>query len=146
MDQSFINGIKFKRGDGESPEVFTAMKKVISFSGLGVTNPLVEDTTFDSIDGREYIAGLADGTEVTMEQSYLPGNEQQKALMLDVDQRRNRNFEIVVDDKINDITTFKVTFTCLNWTLNPSPDDKNTISFNLKISGGIGRTTEAQPE
>lgn len=136
MSSAFINGVTIKRGDGATPtEVFTLFPEVNSMSGLGKSNPLVEVTSFDSA-GREYIAGLADGTEVTLEANYLPADTQQAGLIADVDAGLNRNFEIVMTDGTN-TKTFSVTFTCLGWVINPSFDDKNTISFTLKVSGAI---------
>ena len=135
MSSAFLNGVTIKRGDGEESETFTAFPEVISFSGLGKTNPLIDVTSFDST-GREYIAGLADGTEVTMEANYLPGDTQQAGLISDVDSGLNRNFEITITDGTS-TKVYTVTFTCLSWTINPSYEDKNTISFTLKISGAI---------
>lgn len=143
-DKSFIGGVTISLGDGEETESFTAMKKVNSFAGLGKTNPLVEDSSFDSTDAREYIAGLADGKEITMNQSFLPDNTEQKALMAAVDSRTNVNFEVEVDNGVNDVTTFEFTVVPLEWDLAPSWEDKNNVAFTLKISGGIVKTTAAQ--
>ncbi|MEE4290116.1 MAG: phage tail tube protein [Cycloclasticus sp.] len=135
MSNAFLNGVTIKRGDGAGTEVFNLFPEVISMSGLGKTNPLVEVTNFDST-GKEYIAGLADGTEVTLEANYLPADTQQQGLIADVDAGLNRNFEIAITDGTTP-KTYAVTFTCLSWVINPSYDDKNTISFTLKISGAI---------
>jgi len=135
MSNAFLNGVTISRGDGAGPEVFTPFPEVTSLSGLGKTNPLVEVTSFDSA-AREYIAGLADGTEVTLEANYLPADAQQQGLIADVDGGLNRNFEILITDGVTPLT-YAVTFTCLSWVINPSYDDKNTITFTLKISGDI---------
>jgi len=135
MSNAFLNGVTIKRGDGAGPEVFTLFPEVTSMSGLGKTNPLVEVTNFDST-AKEYIAGLAGGTEVTLEANYLPADTQQQGLIADVDAGLNRNFEILITDGTTP-KTYAVTFTCLSWVINPSYDDKNTISFTLKISGDI---------
>lgn len=143
-DKSFIGGVTIKLGDGEETESFTALKKVNSFAGLGKTNPLVEDSSFDSVNSREYIAGLADGKEITMNQSFLPDNTEQKSLMAAVDSRTNVNLEVVVDNGVNNVTTFGVTVVPLEWDLAPSWEDKNNVAFTLKISGDITKTTAAQ--
>ena len=135
MSNAFLNGVTIQRGDGAGTEVFNLFPEVTSMSGLGKTNPLVEVTNFDST-AKEYIAGLADGTEVTLEANYLPADTQQQGLIADVDAGLNRNFEILITDGTTP-KTYAVTFTCLSWVLNPSYDDKNTISFTLKISGDI---------
>lgn len=135
MSSAFLNGVTIKRGDGAGTEVFTPMSEVIGLSGLGKTNPLVEVSSFDSTV-REYIAGLADGTEVTLEANYLPADAEQQGLITDVDDGLNRNFEILITDGTTPLT-YSVTFTCLSWVINPSFDDKNTVTFTLKISGAI---------
>lgn len=135
MSDAFLNGVTISRGDGGGTEIFNAMKEVISMSGLGLLNPLVEVTSFDSTV-REYIAGLADGTEVTLEANYLPADTEQQGLITDVDAGDNRNFEILITDGVTPLT-YSVTFACLGWVINPSYDDRNTITFTLKISGAI---------
>lgn len=145
-DTSFIGSVTIKLGDGGDPtESFVALKKVNSFAGLGKTNPLVEDSSFDSVGAREYIAGLADGKEITMNQSFLPDNTEQKQLLAAVDNRTNVNFEIEVDNGTNDIVTFEFNAVPLEWDFAPSWEDKNNVAFTLKISGDITRTVTAQP-
>lgn len=135
-DVAFLNGVTIKRGDGGGTEVFALFPQVTGFSGLGKTNPLLDVTTFDSA-AKEFIAGLADGKQVTLDAIYLPGNAQQTGLIDDVDNGVNRNFEVEITDGTT-TKTFSVTFTCLDWELKPAYEDKNTISFVLKISGAIG--------
>lgn len=139
-DEAFLNGMTFKVGDGVEPtEGFTAIPKVIEFSGLGKTNPLINVSNFDSVDGEEYIGGLADGKQITMNCIYLPANTVQEGLITDVDNATNRNLEVEVTDG-TDTVTFAFTVTCLDWDFGPSYNDKNTITFQFKISGGITRT------
>jgi len=135
MSSAFLNGVTIKRGDGAGTEVFTAISEVLSMSGLGKTNPLVEVTSFDST-GREYIAGLADGTEITLECNYLPADTQQQGLISDVDAGTIRNLQVVITDGTTPLT-YSFAVTPLSWVINPSFDDKNTLTFTLKISGAI---------
>jgi predicted secreted protein len=135
MSSAFLNGVTIKRGDGAGTEVFTAISEVLSMSGLGKTNPLVEVTSFDST-GREYIAGLADGTEITLECNYLPADTQQQGLISDVDAGTIRNFQVVITDGTTPLT-YSFAVTPLSWVINPSFEDKNTLTFTLKISGAI---------
>lgn len=136
MSDAFMSGITVKSGDGAGTEVFTTIPEVISLSGLGKTNALVDVTNFDSAGSKEYIAGLSDGTEITIEANYLPASATQLALIADVDAGTNRNLEVVVTDGVTP-KTFSFAVAPLTWTLNPSNDDRNTISFGLKISGAI---------
>ena len=135
MTSAFINGVTFKRGDGEASEAFTTVGEILSMSGIGKANPLVEVTSFDST-AREYIAGLADGTEVALECNYLPANTAQQGLVSDVDAGTTRNIQVAITDGVTP-KTYSFAVTPLAWVLNPSFDDKNSISFTLKISGAI---------
>lgn len=67
MNSSFVGNAFLYRGDGGSPEVFTRVCQAFGISGIGQTNEQVDATTFCSGGVKEYIAGLADGTEVTLE-------------------------------------------------------------------------------
>lgn len=136
MSSAFIAGVTFKRGDGASPEVFTTVGEVYSISGLGVTNELVDVTNFDSAGSKEYISGLADGAEISLECNHLPANTAQQGLKSDVDNGTTRNIRI----NITDGTTpkqYDFAVTPLSWAINPSPDDKNVMAFTLKITGAI---------
>lgn len=54
-------------GDGGSPQDFDVIAEVVSFSGLGEDNALVEMTHLQSPNGAlEFISGMADGKEVTL--------------------------------------------------------------------------------
>lgn len=139
MTAAFSCGLTFKRGDGEVTEAFTSVGEVISLSGLGKTNELSEVTNFDSSCTREYIAGLADGQEINIECNYIPLDAQQQALITDVDNRSNRNFQFAMTDGTT-THTFDFTAACLAWVINPSVDGAHTISFTIKSSGAITLT------
>ncbi|MCP5018062.1 MAG: hypothetical protein GY938_22730 [Ketobacter sp.] len=135
MSSAFLNGVTIKRGDGESSEVFTTIPEVKSMSNMGKTNPLVEVTSFDSA-AREYIAGLADGTEISLECNYLPADVTQQALIADVNSGVTRNLTVTITDGTTPLT-YSFAVACLSWSLAPSYDAANMASFSLKISGDI---------
>ncbi|MCP5019399.1 MAG: hypothetical protein GY938_29575, partial [Ketobacter sp.] len=58
------------------------------------------------------------------------------ALVADVDAGTVRNFEILITDGTTPLT-YSFAVTPLSWVINPSFDDKNTLTFTLKISGAI---------
>jgi hypothetical protein len=118
-----------------SPASFDAMPEVISISGLGATNELVDATHFDST-AREYIAGLADGSEVTVECNYIQNNAIQERVIADVASRNTVNCQCVYDFGSPE-TTFSFAAVALGWQISPSVDDRQTISFTFKISGSI---------
>jgi hypothetical protein len=141
--QAFVGRAFMYRGDGGSPEAFTKVCQVFGMSGIGQKNEQVDSTTFCSNGTKEYIAGLADGSEVTWELNFetpLPGAQVIFDMIDDVKLKRTRDFEVRFDgdnDGADDDATFAFAATCLSWTLNPSPSAKNSISFGCKISGDI---------
>jgi hypothetical protein len=144
MTAAFKGGLVFNRATGGSP-AYEAIGEVKSLSGLGQTNPLVDATSHDST-AMEYIAGLPDGQEITIECNYLasgsPENSQDR-LVSDVETGANHGYQIVLTKATvspNIVKTFTFTGTPLSWVINPSYSDANTISFTVKISGSITRT------
>lgn len=132
-----VGGIYFERGGDGSPMTYTRVCEVFSISGLGETNALVETTTFCSDGNREYIGGLADGTEVTIEANYDDASSGLVQLINDAKAKVVHDYRVVVEDGGSPQTTLTFEAIPLSWTLNPSVDDRNTISFTYKISGAI---------
>ena len=132
-----ISGFLFKLGQANSPETFTTVEEVFSISGFGVLNNLVNVTNFDSPSGTmEYISGLSDGQEITVEANYVASATQQTALRTAVAGQQTRNFQIVNDTPSPD-DTWAFAGVCLGWNIVPSPEDKNTIQYTIKITGAI---------
>lgn len=134
---AFIGKMFFERGNDASPAVYTRICEVFTISGLGKTKTLVDVTTFCSGGVREYIPGLADGQEMTLELNYDPESSAIDNLIADVGQDFNRDYRLVVEFGGSPQKTFTFSGTPLGWVLNPSVDNKNTITFTVKISGDI---------
>lgn len=133
---AFVGEWYLEVGDGESPETFTRYCEVTSMSGLGQVNDLIDATTVCSGGSRQYIGGLADGQEVTVEANYSQDDTVQSGLITDVKNKTTRNFQVVIEEGSPD-KTFSFAAAMLGWTLVPSVDDKNMIQFTFKISGDI---------
>ena len=140
MTAGFTGGLTFSRGDGASPEVFTAVEELGSLSNVGQTNPLIDMTSHDST-AREYIAGLPDGQEITVECKRVhTASNVQSSLVTDVINKVTRNFRVALVDSRsspNLTVTYDFAAVCLSWSVAPSFDEGNMISFTLKISGAI---------
>lgn len=136
VEETFVGDIYLDRGDSASPEVFTRICQVFGISGVGETNELQEATTFCSAGNREYIAGLADGEEITIEANYEQGTASLLAMIADVKAKAVRNFRVVAEHS-SPSETFSFAAVCMSWVLNPSVEGRNTISFGLKISGSV---------
>lgn len=112
-----------------------AIEEVLSVSGLGKTNDTIEVTNFDSPAGtKEYIAGLADGAEITVECNYIAAGAGQLAARASVD--AGSNVAIVMTyAATTEIFTFQAA--AQGWSISPSTSDQNRCEFVFKISGDI---------
>ena len=132
----FKGGFTFKIGDGAGSEVFTALEGMRGAPQIGKTNPLIDTTDYDST-GREYIAGLADGSELSIDcKKDLASGTQQAVLVGHVNNGTNVNCQAIWTDGTN-TTTYAFAVTALGYSNQPSYEDVNMVSFTLKISGGI---------
>lgn len=140
MSDAFVGGVTINLGAVGSPTSFSELCEIKDVSGIGKTNSLVDVTSFCSPAGvRQFIAGLAEGNEITMIGNLLTNDTNQDSLMDSVDSGSNREFQIVFDDGSNTITlTFEAV--CLSWEMTPSFDDANGVTFGLKVSGDITRS------
>lgn len=145
---AFVGRTILYRGDGASPENFTQVCEAFGISGIGETNDQIDATDFCSAGVKEYIAGLADGSEITLELNFTASAAAaasmaiQAAMIADVKNKAIRDYQLRCDgdgDGVTDLT-FHWAATALSWTLNPSPTAKNSISFGMKITGGVDIT------
>lgn len=137
--QANIGNWKFYFGSNASPSVLSAIEEVFNVSNVGKTNSLEDVTNFDSPENtREYIAGLADGDEITVEANYYPAATQQAAVMTAVDNGDTRpcrlSYTAVSPEK-----TWSFDAVALSYSIVPSPTGRNTIQYTLKITGDVTR-------
>lgn len=137
MTSAFVAGVTLKLGASGSPTSFSNLCEAVSISGIGKTNSLVDVTNFCSAAGtREFIAGLAEGEEVSFEMNYLPGDANQQSLRSSVNSQETREFQLAITDG-TDSETFTFFGVCLSWVLTPSIDAQNQVTFSVKITGDI---------
>ena len=134
---AFLGGITFSQEDTPAGSTYSDIEEATGLSGLGAISGLVETTHFAST-AREYIAGLADGSEIGLTCNYLPAGTEQGKLKTYCDNGDTINFEVTATDGTN-TETFTFAGVCLGWVVNPAVDDKNDIEFTIKISGSITR-------
>lgn len=128
------HGSKFQTGDGNSPEAFTDMAEVTSITPPNMSRDSVDASHMQSPDEwREFIAGLKDGGEVSLELNFVPGGSAILALLAELNlaadaatKTRRILFpdlsyfefeafltacepEAPVDDKMTAAATFKIT-------------------------------------
>ena len=135
----FIGGVKFYRGNGASrSEAFNKIDGLTDISGIGQSNALIDATDYDST-AKEYIMGLPDGNEISLEfhDNLASGNTQLSWLIDDVKHKRKRNFRIALTDGTNTVT-YNFAAVCISWEKSPSIDSNpNKVKVKIKVSGQI---------
>lgn len=127
-------GTQFQRGDGASPEVFTKLAHVITIGGPSLAREAVDATDHDSPDRwREFIGGLRDGGEITVELHYVPGDTGHDALKDDLESDAARNYRLVFPD--SPATQWTVPALVTGLTPAGPHDAKLTATVTLKVSG-----------
>src|SRR5262245_27506080 len=130
---------ELRRGSGLSPETFTLVKEVTSIGDFGEENDLVEVTHMTSPNARkEYIYGLADGSEVPVECNYIPDDATHQGLISDNKDRTSRNFEMELYDT-DGVSEGKFLFTALvmGWKIDLEVAEAQKATFTLKVTGEI---------
>lgn len=129
-------GTQFLRGSGGSPsETFAAIANVLSISAPNRTRETIDVTDHSSDDGfQEYIGGLKDGGEVSLELNYDP-SEASHDLDGDFNDAAPRSYRIIILPGTEDEHTwdFKGILTELSEEF--PYDDKMTRSVTIKVSG-----------
>lgn len=134
MTAATIANRELRFGDAASPEVFTVIPEIISMSGFGEVNELVEVTNLDSNGRKEYIAGNADGVEFDAECNHLDGNTTQEAVKSAAG--TTRNFQYARTDS-SPATVANFAAVCLGYEEVPGVNEQNRITFRFKITGAI---------
>ncbi len=135
---AFIKGWTFNYDtDPTGSANFVSISEVTEVSGLGQTFPQVDVTSFDS-SSKEYIAGLADGAEISVTCNYLTNDTSHNNLISGADHAPGKSFDLEFESTDGAVSkTFTFTVVNLGYEITPAIDDKNSIVFNFKISGDI---------
>tara|TARA_R100000951_G_scaffold90032_2_gene78183 strand:- start:5750 stop:6193 length:444 start_codon:yes stop_codon:yes gene_type:complete len=136
---AFIKGWTFNYDSTpDATATYLLISEVTEVSGLGQTYPQVDVTNFDST-AKEYIGGLADGSEVSVTANFLPGDASQVALTAVGGDNGSGSVFGLQFISTDGTTTNTYTFDVVNlgYEISPSVDDKNSISFTFKITGAI---------
>lgn len=141
MSGEFVGGNTFARLDTTvSPNAYETIENVKSVSGVSLTNPLVDVTNYQSTV-KEYIGGLPDGAEITVEMSRThAASSIQDKVKTDVGNKTNGTYRLTMIDSTsspNLTQTYTFTLVPLSWTITPNIEDANMIAFSFKISGSI---------
>ena len=131
-DAAIGYGASFKRGDGASPEVFTALGEVTAINGFELSKDTVDATHMGSPDRyREFISGLRDGGEVSVELNFVPDGTAITNAFTDFDADVARNYQIVWADT----SDFEFSGICTGISTAVPVDDKMSATFTYKVTG-----------
>lgn len=118
-------GTKLKRDEQE-------IALVNSIEGPAMEREELDVTAHDSPDGfREFIPGIADGGEVTLEVRFVPGNSTHQDVLKDFEQGNTENYELEFPDE----TTWS--FDAFPTSFEPSAEFEENLqaSITLKVTG-----------
>jgi len=135
MTTNAISGVGaiFKRGDGASNEVFTAMAEINTINGPTMTRAFYDVTSLDSVGGyREFIAGFRDAGEITLNMNFTLDTYDD--LLADFQSDSTRNYQVVMPDTGATTFDFAGLVTGVPLTI---PEEKITVDVTIKISGAI---------
>ena len=128
-------GTLFKSGNGASPEVFATLAEVTSITPPAMARDTVDATHEESPGAwREFIAGLKDGGEISLELNFVAGGSASLALMNEFDldgPQALKNRQILFPD--GSYFAFAAILTAFE--PDAPLDDKMTASATYKISG-----------
>lgn len=125
-------GTKFERGDGGSPEVFTAIGEATNLSGPSMTRETIDVTSHDSPNGyMEFVGGLKDGGQFSFDVNYDPAIH--NILQDDLDDALPRNYRLVLPTPPGGQFDFKAFLTGMQFAF--AHNDKMTASLTFKVAG-----------
>ena len=129
-------GVAFARGDGASPEVFTALAEITNITPPQLSRDTVDATHQGSPDGyREFIGGLRDSGEVSLEMNWIAGSTTDTTLLTDFDSDDPVNYRITFNDADTTTATFAGFVT--GYTPNSPMEDKQSASVTIKVTGKV---------
>lgn len=132
-----VGQYKIRLGTEASPPQFNDIEEVRDIGGVGITNALVDVTSFDSGGSKEYVGGLADGVEVTIKCNRVPDESpptEQQNMIEAVKAKETRIFELA-DTSVSPERSVQFLAVCKDVKLSPSVTDANSVEFVIKISG-----------
>lgn len=128
-------GMTIGIGDGASPtEAFTTIAEVKSIDGPGGQTAEIDVTDLNST-AKEFVLGLQDEGDITLDMNYIPSNAQHAALRTLRGNGNENNFRITFTDSPNTTWTFGARVK--GFTINNSVDSVTGLSVTLRVTGAI---------
>lgn len=131
-------GTELARGDGASPEVFTALANVTGISGPKQSREFLDVTSHDSAGGwEEFVTGIKRTGTLDLDLNYDPTDDTHEQLLDDFDAGSSNTYKITWPSS----PTVSWTFEAMVVDVSPEApfDDKLTCSASFKLSGPVTR-------
>lgn len=120
--------------DDASPEVYTEIDQVVSIAGPDGSSAEIDVTALDST-AKEFVMGLPDEGNVTLETIHDPASTQHEALRAARAAQTLKHFQIRLTDSPQSTYTFFAYVT--GFSMNLGVDASITASYTLRISGAV---------
>jgi predicted secreted protein len=126
-------------GNGASPEVFATIAEIRSLSGPTFQADVLDATVHNSPSPwRQFISGLLDGGEVSLDINFIPTDPTHTAsaaggLLYAFKEREQHNFQIVFPDTGN--TTWIFPGIVTGFEMSADPADILSASVTIKVNG-----------
>jgi hypothetical protein len=129
------NELRLQIGSQDSPPTFTDFCAASDIAGLGESKPQVDVTTLCDLS-RKFRGGLAEGAEVTITANLIQGDVDTRALFTAYQADDIVPFRLLVgDDSPQEYFAFAGAI--LAWTIANPIGEKASMTFTVKISGGV---------
>jgi hypothetical protein len=139
-DAIATQGIKVNVGDGAEPtEGFTIIAEVTGFTGPTTEASEIEVTSLNS-PAKEFIAGLVDNGEMSLEVNAVPSNTQHDQIRTDITDGTVRNYQIDFNDMPSggsNPTTYTFAAFAKAFPFSAAADDKLSGTVTLRITGAV---------
>lgn len=128
-------GMLIKIGNGASPEVFTTIKEIKTFSGPSGSAAVIDVTDLSSL-AKEKRMGLADEGQLSFTINYIPNDTQHALLRAKRASRAETNFRMVFTDD-SPATTWTFGAFVTGFAVSGAVDGVVEANVTLEITGAI---------
>lgn len=128
-------GTVLKIGNGASPEVFSAISEIKTFTGPGGSAAVIDVTDLSSA-AKEKRMGLADEGQLSFTIHYIPNDTQHALLRTKRATRVETNFKLVFTDA-SPATTWSFSGFVTNFAVSGAVDGVIEANVTIEITGAI---------
>ena len=128
-------GTVLKIGDGASPEVFSTISEIKTFTGPGGSAAVIDVTDLSSA-AKEKRMGLADEGQLSFMINYIPSDTEHAALRSARATRVETNFQLIFTDA-SPATTWSFSGFVTNFAVSGSVDGVIEANVTIEITGAI---------